>query len=81
MKMKNLFRIIIIIKSFLFLSFSLNANSHEFWLEPENFNTSSDSSIIHIKIGTEFIGTEFGFKKIFKDSAANDADTAIKYLR
>ena len=67
MKMKNLFKIIIIVKSFLFLSFFLNANSHEFWLEPENFNTSSDSSIIHIKIGTGFIGTEFGFKKKFKD--------------
>lgn len=64
MKTKNLFKIIIIIKSLLFFS---NANSHEFWLEPENFNTSSDSSIIHIKIGTGFIGTEFGFKKKFKD--------------
>ena len=52
---------------FLFLLFTLNANSHEFWLEPEKFNTSSHSSIIHIKIGTEFIGTEFGFKKKFKD--------------
>ena len=64
MKTKNLFKIIIIIKSLLFFS---NANSHEFWLEPENFNTSSESSIIHIKIGTGFIGTEFGFKKKFKD--------------
>ena len=49
----------------------MNANSHEFWLEPENFITSSDSSIIHIKIGTEFIGTEFGFKKKFKDQYTN----------
>lgn len=67
MKTKNLFKIIIIIKSLLFFSFFSNANSHEFWLEPENFNTSSESSIIHIKIGTGFIGTEFGFKKKFKD--------------
>ena len=74
MKMKNLFKIIIVVKSFLFLSFFLNANSHEFWLEPENFNTSSDSSIIHIKIGTGFIGTEFGFKKKFKDKLYKESD-------
>ena len=47
--------------------FPLNLYAHEFWLEPENFNTSSDKSIIHIKIGTEFKGTEFGFKKKFRD--------------
>ena len=47
--------------------FPINLSAHEFWLEPENFNTSSNSSIIHIKIGTGFIGTEFGFKKKFKD--------------
>ena len=47
--------------------FPINLSAHEFWLEPENFNTSSESSIIHIKIGTGFIGTEFGFKKKFKD--------------
>ena len=47
--------------------FPINLFAHEFWLEPENFNTSSESSIIHIKIGTGFIGTEFGFNKKFKD--------------
>ena len=54
--------------------FPLNLSAHEFWLEPENFNTSSDSSIIHIKIGTGFIGTEFGFKKKFKDKLYKESN-------
>jgi uncharacterized GH25 family protein len=54
--------------------FPINLFAHEFWLEPENFNTSSDSSIIHIKIGTGFIGTEFGFKKKFKDKLYKESN-------
>ena len=60
------FKLKVIIIFLLSILFSC-AHSHEFWLEPENFNSTSEKSIIHIKIGTKFNGSKFGFKKKFKD--------------